>query len=385
MRLTSSLISIIAAAIAVTACSQEGVVGSLGNKTGEIAVTDNTLAAIGNGTCVRTGGSEARCWGDNRWGELGIGDSKVGASAEPLMPVNLDGVKALFGGEQAACSLRINGELACWGRVGVANTAEVRFIREEFSVSNPFAMARAIGDVASVAVGRFYFCTLTTAGEVRCFGRNDKGQLGLGDTVDQINPTTVKGFDGPVTSIRASMGGAYTCAVTKSGAVYCWGELPAGIVGADPGIAVTPLRVEGFEEAAVEVVAGAAHACARLVSGKVACWGYGLTGEIGNGRGESTSTPVLANITDVVGLAAGRSHTCAIRSEGSVFCWGADKLGQAGQTGRNTLPSIVVESTFKTRDVACGLEHSCAWGEGGRVVCWGSNEHSQLGPKQATF
>lgn len=380
MRL-SSLISL----VALTACSQEGLVGSLGNGTPTVAVGESSIAASGNGTCVRNVGTEARCWGDNRWGGLGIGESLPETSATPVMPVNLDGVKALYGGELAACALRINGELACWGRVGVANHADVRFVREEFYVSNPFTMVNAIGDVASVAVGRFYFCSLTTAGEVRCFGRNDKGQLGLGDTQDQINPTTVKGFDGPVTAIRASMGGAFTCATTKSGAVYCWGELPAGIGPGDPGMAVLPLKIEGFSEPAVEVAAGAAHACARLASGRVACFGYGLNGEIGNGRGDSTTEPVLANITDVVAISAGRAHTCAIRSEGSVFCWGADKLGQAGKTGTNTLPSIVVESGFKTRNVTCGLDHGCAWGEGGRVVCWGSNERAQLGPKAATF
>ncbi|MBS2013466.1 MAG: hypothetical protein JST00_11290 [Deltaproteobacteria bacterium] len=372
-------------AVVALGCTQEGLVGSQKAGAPLVPIVEMSIAAGGDGTCVRTSNGEARCWGSNGNGGLGTGGDGPSVSAAPIMPVNLDGVRALYGGELARCALRINGELACWGRVGVANAASARFIREELVVTNPFAMVDAIGEVAQFAVGRFFMCSLTTAGDVRCFGRNDKGQLGLGDTEDQLNLTTVKGFDGPVTSISASMGGAFTCATTKPGAVYCWGNTTANIASDEPAVVVSPRRIEGLPEAAAQVAVGGAHACARLGSGRVACWGLGTEGQLGDGARASSTAPVLANVTDIVAIAAGRAHTCAIRSEGSTFCWGDDAKGQAGATGTNRLPSIVVEAAFKTRSIACGLDHSCAWGEGGRVVCWGDNALSQLGPKQGTF
>jgi len=386
MRFPSLLFFASVSCAVLSGCTQEGLVGSQKAGPGPVVPIGTTsIAAGGDGTCVRTTNGEARCWGNNANGGLGSGGDGPDMSAEPVMPVNLDGVKALYGGELARCALRINGEVACWGRVGVANSAETRFIREEIVVVNPFAMVPAIGEVAEFAVGRFFMCSLTTAGEVRCFGRNDRGQLGLGDTEDQLNPTTVKGFDGTVTSISTSMGGAFTCATTKSGALYCWGDLPAGIAGDGAGVASEPRRIAGIPEAASQVAVGGAHVCARLDSGRVACWGLGSDGQLGDGAKISSTAPVLANITDVVRVAAGKSHTCAIRSEGSAFCWGLDAKGQAGATGTSRVPTIVVESGFKTRAVTCGLEHSCAWGEGGRIVCWGDNAVSQLGPKAATF
>ena len=36
-----------------------------------------------------------------------------------------------------------------------------------------------------------YGCALLAAGAVKCWGRNDQGQLGVGSTTDQTNPQGV--------------------------------------------------------------------------------------------------------------------------------------------------------------------------------------------------
>jgi alpha-tubulin suppressor-like RCC1 family protein len=375
------ILRVITLIAALAACSQEGVLGSLQSS---VPISTNAIAAGGDGTCVRTASGEARCWGSNENGGLGVGTSTPATSAVPLFPVNLDGVTALFGGELARCALRINGELACWGRVGIASYATGRFIDDRLVVLNPFAYISAIGDISVIAVGRFFLCSLNTTGEVRCFGKNDKGQLGLGSTDDEINPTTLHGLDGPATSLAASMGGDFACATTRPGSVACWGDAPAGVVGEQAAVVTAPQVIQALPERPVQVAVGGAHACARLLSGKVACWGEGKDGQLGSGDLVNTSTPVLADITDVVALSAGGARTCAVRSEGSVFCWGTDVLG-AKAPGVTAVPAIVVESSFKARAVTSGLGHSCAWGDGGRVACWGDNSVSQLGPERATF
>lgn len=400
MRASSLLLAF---GIALAACSQEGVVGSLkgGNPPegstpeGEPApgagpsIADTTISAGGASTCVRSTVGDVRCWGENGTGSLGIGAEDPTESAKPLEPSKLGLVTALFAGEQAHCAMRQDGKVLCWGTIAVAfaqGSGDVSPM-SPMPIMNPFSIDNITGKLARVAIGRHFMCTLGTEGDVRCFGFNQKGQLGLGNNDAQHLPTTVKGFDGAVVSLSASMGGVFACAATNTGAVYCWGDNAKGQIGpGGPAAVLAPRLVEGLPGKAVEVVAGGSHACARLDTGKVACWGEGSDGQLGDGRATSSATPVQTEmLTDVVGLAAGNAHTCAVRSEGAVFCWGSDKDGQAGSIPEGKRPWIVVEATFKARAVSCGLAHSCAWGAGGRVQCWGSDARSQLGPQSATF
>lgn len=384
------------------ACSSEGVVGALGRDAGPpVAVPDGgmgvaggdlagpvprtttSIAAGGSSTCVRTKTDEVRCWGENGTGSLGIGDTEPPTSAEPVAPTPLPKMQAVAAGERAQCSISAAGKVFCWGDLflGDFNGQPIDHLP---SVS-PFSIAGE-GEVARVAVGRFFTCLLGVAGDVRCFGLNDRGQLGLGDTEKRYLPTTLTGFDAPATSLTASMGGLFACATTQRGSVYCWGDDTDGQIPGAKGPVTSPRMISGLPDRAVEVVAGRAHACARLASGNVTCWGANALGQLGTGETTPMEAPVpTMYLTDVASLAAGRDHTCATRIEGTVFCWGDDADGQTGSTPDHARPSLVLDVTFAARFVSCGLSHSCASGEQGNVQCWGSNAHSQLGPGKAAF
>ncbi|MBS2013467.1 MAG: hypothetical protein JST00_11295 [Deltaproteobacteria bacterium] len=383
---------VVALGLAVVGCAQEGVVGSLkdgareGGATSSAAFT--TISAGGSSTCVRSGVGDLRCWGENDTGSLGIANQDPTESRKPLEPSQVGLVSAVFSGESARCAIRPDGKIFCWGMLAVAfpNVGGMTAMTA-LPVISPFSVEGVTGAVSRIAVGRHFMCTLGDEGEVRCFGLNQEGQLGLGTREEQSLPTTVKGMDAPVVSLAASMGGLFACATTKSGAAFCWGNNASGQIGTnDGGSVLAPRLVEGLPGKAIDVVAGGAHACARLEGGKVACWGEGKDGQLGDGRRTASATPVAAEaLTDVIALSAGKAHTCAVRSEGAVYCWGANGEGQAGSIPDGARPSPAVEATFGARAVSCGLAHTCAWAEGGRVRCWGSDARSQLGPREATF
>jgi alpha-tubulin suppressor-like RCC1 family protein len=393
----------IAVAAAIVACSSEGVIGALAREAPDagtpleasvdvlddagaappLARSTTAIAAGGASTCVKLANNQMRCWGENRSGSLGIGDTEPPSSAEPVAPLVVDKVQALAAGEYAQCALTAAGKVFCWGDIFIGDF-NGQLIEHMPSVS-PFSM-EAVGAIARVAVGRYFTCLLGTGGDVRCSGLNEHGQLGIGSKELQHLPTTVTGFDGPVTSISASMGGLFVCATTYPGSVYCWGETASGQILPGSGDVTTPQKVQGLTEPATEVVSGGSHACVRLLSGNVACWGAGDLGQLGDGKRTSSTTPVDAMyLTDVAYLAAGREHTCAVRKEGTVFCWGNDADGQTGGTPDPSRPSLVKPTAFGAKLVSCGRAHTCAWAAGGRVECWGSNSSSQLGPGQGTF
>jgi len=389
----------VAAGAGVVACASEGVVGSFaGGRAADAIDAGPTVAAAapatveplpigisttGDSTCVKTRLGDVRCWGANRTGALGVGDVDLPGSAEPVTPSKLGRVESLAAGETSHCAIRAGSKVHCWGDMffGSFNGR----VSSHMPVMNPLEVGVITGSIARIAVGRYFLCTLARDGEVRCWGNNERGQLGLGSTELTHLPTRVEGLDGPATSLGASMGGLFACATTTPGSVYCWGDATDGQIGAERGAVLGPRRIEGLPEPAIDVVAGAAHACARLASGKVACWGAGRDGQLGDGANESSDTPrEVAILTDVKGLAAGGAHTCAWRSEGAVFCWGKNDDGQTGLPASYGKPGLAVDASFGARGVACGLRHTCAWAAG-KVTCFGSNSSSQLGPTPVTL
>jgi hypothetical protein len=89
----------------------------------------------------------------------------------------------------------------------------------------------------------------------------------------------------PVVSI--AVGGTEACAVTTSGALYCWGPGPVGDGTSGARSRATPIAIPGGY-AAAEVCVGAFHACAWVpMSGpgatepEAVCWGNNEYGALG--------------------------------------------------------------------------------------------------------
>src|SRR5689334_2676764 len=82
--------------------------------------------------------------------------------------------------------------------------------------------------------GLFFTCARTSAGQARCWGDNEFGQLGDGSHDDADVPTTVLGPDGssPLTGVRqVSAGDRHACARLANGTVACWGRNVYGQLG----------------------------------------------------------------------------------------------------------------------------------------------------------
>jgi alpha-tubulin suppressor-like RCC1 family protein len=188
------------------------------------------------------------------------------------------------------------------------------------------------------------------------------------------------------------------CALTKSGAAYCWGNNELGQLGvgtrAGPeycpdgylltgsfACSTVPAPVAGgFTFTAV--TAGRGHACALAASGAAYCWGDNSSGQLGDG---TTSTRISP--TAVVGghafsaLAAGYDHTCGVASDGIAYCWGAG--GALGGSPTSWIP-VPVAGNLTFAAITAGVHYSCALTTEGLAYCWGSNWIGQLGDGTTT-
>jgi alpha-tubulin suppressor-like RCC1 family protein len=126
------------------------------------------------------------------------------------------------------------------------------------------------------------------------------------------------------------------------------------------------------------VAAGDAHACAIGQSSRVSCWGADSSGQVGNGKVETTSQVTGLNLSSVSLVATGASHTCAV-SGGAAFCWGGNNFGQLGMSSPDPTKPFQLGTISAVQRIALGAHHSCAQNGDTAVYCWGNNGSGQAG------
>ena len=186
------------------------------------------------------------------------------------------------------------------------------------------------GGNRQIAAGAEHTCALTNSGGVKCWGRNNYGQLGDGTTTDRLTPADVSGLAEDVQSIEA--GAEHTCALTASGGVMCWGRNDYGQLGDGTTTdRLTPVEVNGLAEDVQSIEAGAEYTCALTANGDTMCWGRNDYGQLGDGTTTDRLTPVEVSdlAVAVQAIAAGPEHSCALTS-GDIRCWGGNGRGQLG-------------------------------------------------------
>ena len=244
------------------------------------------------------------------------------------------------------------------------------------------APAASATSATQVVNGAAHTCALTSSGGVRCWGDNDFGQLGDGQTVSRSLPGIVSGLSSGAQGIAA--GASFTCALLTTGGVQCWGLNNSGQMGDGTGKERhVPVNVSGLASGVQAIAAGGAHACALTTTGGLKCWGLNSDGQLGDGTTKTRRTPVdVTGLTSgVTAVALGATHSCALLSTGGVQCWGGNTTGQVGNdtTKKQKTPVDVVGLASGVTNIAAGGLHTCARTSAGAAMCWGWNQHGEVG------
>ena len=190
-------------------------------------------------------------------------------------------------GGSFSCAIDGHGALFCWGddhfgELGVGR-AVTRFA--------PVPVA-GVSDAVDLAAGAGHTCVVSAPpggpGTVSCWGANQAGQLGDATSVDRASAKPVKGgFD----AVKVAAGMAHTCAIADGGALLCWGRGHSGQLGTIRTVDTpTPAEVP-ITGLAASVAAGDAHTCVAFTDGSAACWGANADGQLGDGTTTDRSMP----------------------------------------------------------------------------------------------
>ncbi len=255
---------------------------------------------------------------------------------EPSDPPSVASTPLFVAGGAHTC-VRSEGPLRCWGKNDHGELGDATQIERSAPVTPALAAS-----MESLAFGEDHACGLVR-GMVHCWGDNRAGQLGDGTRSARTRPAPVAGLRA-LSIAQIAVGDAHSCARTNEGAVHCWGDNAYLQIGSrragSPGTAraddshelVLRPRSVSLPERAEELVARGAQTCARLASGAVSCWGGSWSsGWLGDAqyRQEGRAPTIVREMAGASRLAVGNDFVCGI-FDGRVRCYGENLYNQLG-------------------------------------------------------
>ena len=202
---------------------------------------------------------------------------------------------------------------------------------------SPLGGERAV----SMAAGGLHSLTLTADGAVWSWGNGASGKLGHGDGQNQWQPKKIDALTGQRV-IAVSAGTLHSLALTADGAVWSWGNGGPGQLGhGDTQNQLLPKKIEAFaDQRVLAVSAGMSHSLAVTADGVVWSWGWGYFGRLGHGDLQNQLLPKKVEAfagQRVIAMSAGAYHSLALTADGAVWSWGGGGLGKLGHlTGPET-------------------------------------------------
>jgi len=274
-------------------------------------------------------------------------------------------------------AIKQDGSLWAWGRndvgqLGLGNTDQ-KTVPTEVNGTHVWS---------AIACGSYHALAVTETGTLWAWGANSEGELGLGDQADRQVPTQVGTGNDWVT---AAAGDVHSAAIKADGSLWAWGyngygEL--GIVGDRPDVAnpfIHPAPVQiGSETDWATVACGSGFTLAVRQDDSFVAWGDNTYGQIGVGYPLARCVPTqVGSVGGWTEVSVNVGYGLGIRDDGSLWGWGDGPLAQV-QAGPFRAP-VPVGGATDWKSVAAGTSFAAALKTDGSLWAWGSNDHGELG------
>ena len=232
----------------------------------------------GDYQCCAISDGHVRCWGHADT----IGP---GASIGVIQIVGLPPIKQIAMGSRHRCALSEDGEVYCWG-MNMDLAADPTKLESVIDVTQATIFPPSkleVGGVANEICCASSSCVaLLSNGHVASWGSTFLNQAGRPPNIMNhfVTPGLISRLDGGgllEDVITVACNSERSCAVTRSGDVWCWGSLAnecenttisGGTIHGQFGASIVDI-----DEHAIDVSVSNTHACAILADRSVVCWG----------------------------------------------------------------------------------------------------------------
>lgn len=241
----------------------------------------------------------------------------------------------------------------------------------------------------NVSSGVSFSCGATSNGSIYCWGKNDLNQLGAasldlcrsyttggggvtGTKLFRCSQTPVR-VNSNVKFVSVSVGSVAACALTDTGAAYCWGGAQSP----------TPVLVAGgISFRSIDVNdngAGSDNVCGVSTLNVGYCWGANGAAQLGNGTTTGSSTPVEVGGGIAWQVIRAGPTGCGVSIDGTAYCWGLNDWRQAGAPVDTDLCGATqcvkapraLSTDLKFSDIGNRGDQSCGLSTTGTAYCWG--------------
>lgn len=351
---------------------------------------DSISAADTNGCGVSNG--HAYCWGMNDYGQLGNSTKPVGSSTnnDSIVPIEVERTGALAGltiksvssgyGSNT-CVIASDDHAYCWGKNNSGQLGTVSTADSTVPVAVYTGGVLNGVSLKSISTALGYTCALSTTDNLYCWGDYQATGGDVSDPDKRVPANMQVGGLAGKTVKQVKIGGNHTCALGSDDKVYCWGSNSDGVlgIGSTGGLHPTPEAVSTSGGLAGKTVVSISSTCALTSDDGVYCWGYAP----GNGTAGPVSSPVsisrggaLSGLT----IESLGDNRCVIASDGKAYCWGympGDGTTSANAPVAIDTTGVLSGKTIEKLSVDDG-NHRCVITTEQKGYCWGTNSRGQL-------
>jgi len=176
-------------------------------------------------TCIISSLKKLLCWGDNSNGQLGTGNTSSSYIPIEVVELNSDISNVSLGGFHT-CAIDILSQLYCWGY----NSYGQLGLGHGTNKSTPTMVTFQDSHVVQVSLGYRHSCIINNLSRVWCWGYNGSGQLGIGafGFYGVIIPTKISL---ETAASQIDLGNNHSCAIDNLSNLRCWGQNGHGQLG----------------------------------------------------------------------------------------------------------------------------------------------------------
>ena len=263
-----------------------------------VALTAVQMDSSANFSCAVLDNGSLKCWGNNDAGQLGIGSDTRQHTPQLVNLGTGKTAKQVVTGSDYTCAILNDDTVKCWG--GYGDAAILGYGRNlDDGSAPPTTDTLDFGEddeeqpktAKQISAGTGHTCSILNDDSLVCWGLNGYGQLGVGNNDDQNTPQVVN--LGQKTAKYVECGIDETCAILNDDSMVCWGRNNYGQLGygdttqrtSPPTTAVDLGTGRTVRQVVIKKGSGTQNVCALLDDHTVKCWGRHVNGSLGAGAG----------------------------------------------------------------------------------------------------